>query len=417
MPSEGRCWETLKALRSSDKGRLCYYRDWLLRREDVLEECMSLPKLSSYSGWVVEHVLPHMQENQPLSETSPSSTSASALDQPSFVPKSPDASSAFSPASPATPNGTKGKDESQHTESMVLQSSRGIKVEGCVRMYELVHRMKGTEGLRLWQEEQERKVQALSEMASEQLKRFDEWKELKQHKEFQDLREVMEKSSREALGHQEKLKAEHRHRAKILNLKLREAEQQRVKQAEQERLRKEEGQIRLRALYALQEEMLQLSQQLDASEQHKALLKVDLAAFQTRGNQLCSLISGIIRASSESSYPTAESQAEAERALREMRDLLMNLGQEITRACEDKRRQDEEEAQVKLQEAQMQQGPEAHKEPPAPSQGPGGKQNEDLQVKVQDITMQWYQQLQDASMQCVLTFEGLTNSKDSQAQN
>uniref|UniRef100_A0A804HJ00 mRNA export factor GLE1 n=1 Tax=Homo sapiens TaxID=9606 RepID=A0A804HJ00_HUMAN len=260
MPSEGRCWETLKALRSSDKGRLCYYRDWLLRREDVLEECMSLPKLSSYSGWVVEHVLPHMQENQPLSETSPSSTSASALDQPSFVPKSPDASSAFSPASPATPNGTKGKDESQHTESMVLQSSRGIKVEGCVRMYELVHRMKGT-----------------------------------------------------------------------------------------------------------------------------------------------------------SSYPTAESQAEAERALREMRDLLMNLGQEITRACEDKRRQDEEEAQVKLQEAQMQQGPEAHKEPPAPSQGPGGKQNEDLQVKVQDITMQWYQQLQDASMQCVLTFEGLTNSKDSQA--
>uniref|UniRef100_M3ZA89 mRNA export factor GLE1 n=1 Tax=Nomascus leucogenys TaxID=61853 RepID=M3ZA89_NOMLE len=366
MPSEGRCWETLQALRSSDKGRLCYYRDSLLRSEDVLEECMSLPKLSSYSGWVVEHVLPHMQENQPLSETSPSSTSASALDQPSFVPKSPDTSSAFSPASPATPNGTKGKDESQHTESMVLQSSRGIKVEGCIRMYELVHRMKGTEGLRQWQEEQERKVRALSEMASEQLKRFDEWKELKQHKEFQDLREVMEKSSREALGHQEKLKAEHRHRAKILNLKLREAEQQRVKQAEQERLRKEEGQVRLRALYALQEEMLQLSQQLDASEQHKGLLKVDLAAFQTRGNQLCSLISGIIRSSSESDYPTAESQAEAERALQG--NLLLKPLFYFS----------------------------------------------DLQVKVQDITMQWYQQLQDASMQCVLTFEGLTNSKDSQ---
>lgn len=33
MPSEGRCWETLQALRSSDKGRLCYYRDWLLRGE------------------------------------------------------------------------------------------------------------------------------------------------------------------------------------------------------------------------------------------------------------------------------------------------------------------------------------------------------------------------------------------------
>ena len=43
------------------------------------------------------------------------------------------------------------------------------------------------------EEEQEKKVRALSEMASEQLKRFDERKELKHHKEFQDLREVMEK--------------------------------------------------------------------------------------------------------------------------------------------------------------------------------------------------------------------------------
>lgn len=32
----------------------------------------------------------------------------------------------------------------------------------------------------------------LTEMASEQLRRFDERKELKHHKEFQDLREVME---------------------------------------------------------------------------------------------------------------------------------------------------------------------------------------------------------------------------------
>lgn len=49
------------------------------------------------------------------------------------------------------------------------------------------------EGLRQWQEEQEKKVRALSEMACEQLKRFDERKELKHHKEFQDLQEVMEK--------------------------------------------------------------------------------------------------------------------------------------------------------------------------------------------------------------------------------
>ncbi|XP_045627111.1 mRNA export factor GLE1 isoform X1 [Ursus americanus] len=415
MPSEGRCWETLQALRSSDKGRLCYHRDWLLRGEDVLEECMSLPKLSSYSGWVVDHVLSHTQESPPSSETSASSRATSALDQPSCAPRPPVRTPAFSSSSSATPDGAEGKHESQHTESMVLQSSRGIKVEGCIRMYELVHRMRGTEGLRQWQEEQERKVRALSEMASEQLKRFDERKELKHHKEFQDLREVMEKSSREALGHQEKLKAEHRHRAKILNLKLREAEQQRLKQAEQERLRKEEGQVRLRSLYALQEEVLHLNQQLDASEQRRDGPKPDLSAFRTRGNQLCGLVSGIIRATSENGFPTAEDQAVAERALQEMRDLLTGLQQEIARACEDKRRQDEEAAQEKQQESKMQQGPEVPRETPAPSQGPGGKQNEDLQVKVQDSTMQWYQQLQDASSQCVLAFEELTNSKDSQA--
>ena len=38
----------------------------------------------------------------------------------------------------------------------------------------------------------------------------------------------------------------------------------------------------------------------------------------------------------------------------------------------------------------------------------------DLQVKVQDSTMQWYQQLQEASSRCVLAFECLSNSKDSQ---
>ncbi|XP_029776385.1 nucleoporin GLE1 isoform X2 [Suricata suricatta] len=413
MPSEGRCWETLQALRSSEKGRLCYHRDWLLRGEDVLEECMSVPKLSSYSGWVVDHVLPHTQENPPSSETSESSRSTSDVEQPSCVPKSPIRTPTFSTASPATPDGTEDKQESQHAEPMALHSSRRIKVEGCIQMYELVHRMRGTEGLRQWQEEQERKVRALSEMASEQLKRFDERKELKHHKEFQDLREVMEKSSREALGHQEKLKAEHRHRAKILNLKLREAEQQRLKQVEQERLRREEGQLRLRGLYGLQEEVLQLSQQLDASEQHRDALKVDLSAFRTRGNQLCGLVSGIIRATSENGFPTAEDQAVAERALQDMRDLLTSLQQEVARACEDKRRQDE--AQAKRQESHTQQRPEVHREAPAPSQGPGGKQSEGLQVKVQDRTMRWYQQLQDVSSQCVLAFEELTNSKDSQA--
>lgn len=67
---------------------------------------------------------------------------------------------------------------------------------------------------------------------------------------------------------------------------------------EQERLRREEGQVRLRGLYALQEELLHLNQQLDSVGQHRDL-KVDLLALRSRGNQLCGLISGIIRTTSE----------------------------------------------------------------------------------------------------------------------
>ncbi|KAI5930760.1 Nucleoporin GLE1 [Manis javanica] len=97
-----------------------------------------------------------------------------------------------------------------------------------------------------------------------------------------------------------------------------------------------------------------------------------------------------------------------------MRDLLRNSEQDITRTCEDKRRQEAEEAWVKQQESQVKRGPEVHTESLAPSQGLGRKQNEELQFKEQDSTMQWYQQLQEVASQCVLAFEGLTSSKDSQ---
>ena len=96
-----------------------------------------------------------------------------------------------------------------------------------------------------------------------------------------------------------------------------------------------------------------------------------------------------------------------------MRDLLSDLEREITRASQVKKKH-EEEAQVKLQESAVQQGPGAPTQTSAPSPSPAGTQNEELQVKVQDSTMQWYQQLQDASAKCVLAFEDLTSSKDSQ---
>ena len=48
----------------------------------------------------------------------------------------------------------------------------------------------------------------------------------------------------------------------------------------------------------------------------------------------------------------------------------------MTRACEDRRRQEAEEARVKQQESQGKQGPEVHTESSAPSQGPGRTQSD-----------------------------------------
>ncbi|XP_028919747.1 nucleoporin GLE1 isoform X1 [Ornithorhynchus anatinus] len=413
MPWKGRCWETLQALRSSDKGRLSYHRDWLRRGPDVLEECMTPPKLSSYSGWVVDHYLPLAQGDPPLSGSPAASTSTPEPDQQSTLSKSPGGHLASLPASSVAPSETKSKDDSHQGVPLGAPGpARGMEVEDCIQLYEEMHRMKSMEGLRHWQEEHEKKVQAISEMASEQLKRFDERKELKQHKEYQDLREVMEKSSKEALGQQEKLKEEHRHRAKILNLKLREAEQQRLKQEEQERQRKEEGQDRLRRLYGLQEEMLQLNLQLDPNYPHKELLRVDLAGYGTRGNQLCGLVSGIVRATGEGGFPSPEDEAVAEHALQEMREVVVSVRQEIAKAVEEKRQ--EEKAREKQQLQKQQQKPESETLTPAHTEG-GGKQKEGgLQVKAEDSTMQWYQQLQAASNQCVAAFDSLVSSKDNQ---
>uniref|UniRef100_A0A8C3IMW9 mRNA export factor GLE1 n=1 Tax=Chrysemys picta bellii TaxID=8478 RepID=A0A8C3IMW9_CHRPI len=361
MPSERYRWETLEALKGSSKGQLSYSRDWLLRGEDILEGCRSPPKLSSYSGWVLDRVISQSLQETPLSR----------IYLVSF--------------------------------HLMVLPSKVTEVEGCIWMYEEVHRLKGKEGLRQRQEQQEQVVRAVSDMASEQLKRFDELKELKQHQEYQDLQEVMEKSSREAQGQQEKLKEEHRHRAKILNLKLREAEQQRQRQEELERLRKEE-------------EVLQLNQQIDPNYRHKDLPRIDLSGFSNRGNQICGLVSGLIRTTSERGFPTQVDVANTERALQEMRGLISSMQQAIATALEEKRKREEEEERERQKELQKQEQLKA--QTPVPAQHPRGKeQKEGLQVKAEESTMQWYQQLQDASDQCVASFSGLTDCKDNQVKN
>ncbi|XP_062447065.1 mRNA export factor GLE1 [Rhea pennata] len=409
-------WETLAALRTSSKGQLIYCRRWL-HDEDILEGCMAPLMLSSYSGWVLDRVVGQSAREAAPSRSSTPEESTPHSDQSSLEKAVSSASQqGFSPLPSAVPSGVKGNEDlhllemDQEVFPNILPS-KVTEVEGYIRMYEEMHRLKGKEGLRQRQEQQEQMVRAVYDLASEQLKRFDELKELKQHQEFQDLREVMEKSSKEAQGQQEKLKEEHRHRAKILNLKLREAEQQRQRQEELERLRKEEGQERLRRLYSIQEEVLQLNQQIDPNYRHKDLPKIDLSVYSNRGNQICGLVSGLIRTTSERGFPTQADVANTERALQEMRGLISSMQQEIAAAVEEKKRKDEEEEKEKQKELLKKEQMTA--QTPAPAQHSGGKQQrEGLQVKAEESTMQWYQQLQDAADKCIASFSAISNCKD-----
>ncbi|KAM6336971.1 mRNA export factor GLE1 isoform 3-T3 [Alca torda] len=373
-------WETLAALRTSSKGRLSYCRHWL-RDEDILEGCMSPLVLSPYSGWVLDRVVGQSAPEAALSRSSTPKESPPLTNQSPSLEKITSAScQGSSPLLSTDPSDTKGNEDLSLLEmdgevfSAVLPS-KVTEVEGCIRMYEEMHRLKGKEGLRQRQEQQEQMVRAVYDLASEQLKRFDELKELKQHQEFQDLQEVMEKSSKEAQGQQEKLKEEHRHRAKVLNLKLREAEQQRQRQEELERLRKEEGQERLRRLYSIQEEVLQLNQQIDPNYRQKDLPRIDLSAYSNRGNQICGLVSGLIRTTSERGFPTQVDVANTERALQEMRGLISSMQQEIAAAVEEKRRRDEEEERQKQKELLKKEQVKA--QTPAPAQQSGGKQQKE----------------------------------------
>ncbi|NWT93379.1 GLE1 protein, partial [Urocynchramus pylzowi] len=289
-------------------------------------------------------------------------------------------------------------------------SSKVAKVEGCIRMYEEMHRLKARERLRERQEKLEQMVRAAHAQASEQLKRFDELRELKRRQEFQELQEVMEKSSKEAQRQQEKLKEEHRHRAKMLDLKLREAEQQRQRQEELERLHRKEGQERLRRLYSIQEELLQLNQQIDPNYRHKDLPRIDLSAYSNRGNQICGLVSGLIRSASEGGIPTPADVASTERALQEMRGLISSMQQEITAALGERKRRDEEEKKQKQEELEKEEQMETQTYAPAQHLG-GEQQKEGLQVTTEESIMQWYQQLQDAAEQCAAAFSEIGNCR------
>ena len=66
-----------------------------------------------------------------------------------------------------------------------------------------------------------------------------------------------------------------------------------MREAELERQRQTDGRERLRALNAVQEEVLQLHQLLEPAT------ALDHASLITRGNQLCSQVSEVVRTTAE----------------------------------------------------------------------------------------------------------------------
>ncbi|KAM4696478.1 mRNA export factor GLE1 [Rhinophrynus dorsalis] len=250
---------------------------------------------------------------------------------------------------------------------------------------------------------------SLADKAMEQFKRFEEKMELKQRQERHQLQEQLDKGTKEVLGKQEKLKEEHRRRAKLLNLKLREAEQQR--QQELERIRQEEGRERLRRLCSLQQEALQLIQQMEADNKLTGTLGLDFSAYSHRGNQICGTLSSVVRSSSERGFPSPDDVITGERLVQELRELVSSRQLEIA-AAEERKKAEVASARQKQEEYEKQQKIMA--QTPAPAQDQKQIRREGLQEEAASSTMLRYQQLQGILDQCLNSFDQLSTSNDAQ---
>uniref|UniRef100_A0A8C7KQI7 mRNA export factor GLE1 n=1 Tax=Oncorhynchus kisutch TaxID=8019 RepID=A0A8C7KQI7_ONCKI len=356
MPAESLRWDTLEALKNSPKGRLKYNPDWLEKGE-----VMNVSMLDN--GFTYITLIVGDEDSAP------------------------DASNNLSPVTNPIPSPT-----------ISLLSPRATQMEGCIRICEEKHRAKAKMELSLRQELQEKLVASVASRESEQLKRFEELMELKQRQEYQSIMDMMERETQESIGRQEKLKEEHKNRIKILNLRLREAEQQRLREVEFERQRQVEGRERLRALNAIQEEILQLNQLLEPAAPTQSGPSPDLTSYSTRANQLCSQVSEVVRMTAEGEFPSVEDMTVAERALHEMRSLIRVM-QEVAAQAQEKRKKEQEEEEERRKMAM------------------GLKStflSKGLQTKAEQSTLKWYQELQDSANQCAQSFEGLNNTKDIQ---
>uniref|UniRef100_A0A8C1KK73 mRNA export factor GLE1 n=1 Tax=Cyprinus carpio TaxID=7962 RepID=A0A8C1KK73_CYPCA len=426
MPSESLRFETLEALKNSPKGKLNYSPDWLEKGEDILAGCVEVSSLSPLSGQILKRLSPRpLLKTRSLSscvrDTSPEVSEG--LSAGASVPISPRQISSPPPVS------LHAEDDEQvtsllfkelvqpKTTLMSFQTRKTAVHLQNTRLLSLMHVMHvcvlSQVELSLRLEQQERLVATVSSCESEQLKRFEELMELKQRQEYQSMRDMMEKETQESLGRQEKLREEHRHRMKILNLRLREAEQQRLREAELERQRQVEGRERHRAINAIQEEVLQLNQLLQPRPSTQTDPALDHTPYITRGNQLCSQVSDVVPASADGQFPSVEDLTVAERALQEMRSLVRNLQGEEAQAAERKRKEQDEEEEKKKRHEELKAQQEEQKKTAARSAKEKAKK-EGLQTGADESTLKWYSALQDAANQCAQACDELSRAKDTQ---
>ncbi|KAM3910591.1 mRNA export factor GLE1 [Leptodactylus fuscus] len=394
MPSK-RDWETLEALKNSPKGRLQYNRDW--SSENPLDINEPTVVLSEYSAWVLDNVVNRME---------PDSSSVERL-------PSPEDSTSITPTEPD--NCCSEESVKEVESSSKLRMDKAMEVEGSILLFEKAQKMKVKEELQARLDMCDQFSKSIAEKSAEQLKRFEEMMELKHRQEKHQLLEELEKGSKEALGQQEKLKEEHRHRAKLLTLKLREAEQQR--QQEMERVRQEEGRERMRRLCFLQQEVLRLVQKIQVDYKQQEALRVDLSAYGHRGNQICGILSSVIRSSSERGYLTQDDVNLGERSLQEMQKLASTIEKELAEA-EQRKKAEEAAAKEKQKEAQLQQQQEQQQQAKpqtlAPAQVQKQSRQEGLQKKASKGTLQQFLELQKVLELCQKACEDLATCKDPQ---
>ncbi|KAI5614131.1 nucleoporin GLE1 isoform X1 [Silurus asotus] len=431
MPAESLRWETLEALKNSPKAKIKYTPDWNEMGEDILAGCKAVSSLSPFSEQVLKRLSPQSVLKSGFclgSKISDASTSEDGLKINSGLAavKMCHTLTTTTPTSPLLPpveNELKATDDKLLSLSSTVDmcssspppfsvlSPKASQMAGCIRICEKKHWAKAKSELKLRQEMQECLVAGMASRESEQLKRFEEFMELKQRQEYQIMRDMMEKETQESLGRQEKLKEEHRHRMKILNLRLREAEQQRLRQAELERQRLLEGRDRLRALNAIQEEVLSLNLLLEPIYTQTSPT-LDYTSYVTRGNHLCSQVSEVVRTTTEGQFPTVEDMTVVERVLQEMRTLVRAIQEEFAQEHEKKKNEQEEEEYRKKQAEMNTQQEEQKKSTALLFKEVAKKQG--LQSVADDSTLKWYKELQSLASCCAQTFEDLNNTKDKQ---